>query len=337
MQQARVELTAPPPLVRAAHTHLPPLPPQQHMPSPLTALPPFDRPAALTFLPCARARTLTQASMIWIVGEYAERIDNADELLEGFLETFPEETAQVQLQLLTATVKLFLKKPTEAAQRMIQLVLSAATQESDNPDLRDRAYIYWRLLSTDPEVGGRVTWRWRLGCWAWGFHVTLAGAGASVVAAARPCSWEVTAPPLNTRNPSHASTPNPPPLAQAARDVVLAPKPVISDDSARLDPSLLSALMAQMGSLASVYHRPADTFVSRQRLAVAKAEELAAPSFVEEEDGGATPKVRRPCWDCICCYWGWCALTTRRVHCGAFPDLHAKGACSIARLLSTPR
>ena len=46
-------------------------------------------------------------------GEYAERIDNADELLEAFLETFPEETAPVQLQLLTATVKLFLKKPTE--------------------------------------------------------------------------------------------------------------------------------------------------------------------------------------------------------------------------------
>lgn len=61
---------------------------------------------------------------------------------------------QVQLQLLTATVKLFLKKPTDSVQRMIQLVLSCATNETDNPDLRDRAYIYWRLLSTDPEVGG---------------------------------------------------------------------------------------------------------------------------------------------------------------------------------------
>ena len=60
---------------------------------------------------------------------------------------------QVQLQLLTATVKLFLKKPTETVQRMIQLVLSCATSETDNPDLRDRAYVYWRLLSTDPEVG----------------------------------------------------------------------------------------------------------------------------------------------------------------------------------------
>lgn len=35
--------------------------------------------------------------MIWIIGEYAERIDNADELLETFLETFPEETSMVRV------------------------------------------------------------------------------------------------------------------------------------------------------------------------------------------------------------------------------------------------
>ena len=38
-----------------------------------------------------------KASMIWIIGEYAERIDNADELLEQFLETFPEETSLVTI------------------------------------------------------------------------------------------------------------------------------------------------------------------------------------------------------------------------------------------------
>ena len=63
--------------------------------------------------------------MIWIIGEYAERIDNADELLESFLESFPEEPAQVQLQLLTATVKLFLKKPTEGPQQMIQVLIAS--------------------------------------------------------------------------------------------------------------------------------------------------------------------------------------------------------------------
>ncbi|KAL4433786.1 hypothetical protein ABPG75_000227 [Micractinium tetrahymenae] len=154
-----------------------------------------------------------KASMIWIIGEYAERIDNADELLEQFLESFPEETAQVQLQLMTATVKLFLKKPVEKPQQLIQLVLTYATQETDNPDLRDRAYIYWRLLSTDPE---------------------------------------------------------------AAKDVVLAEKPTISATSDALDPSLLRELLGELGSLASVYHKPAASFVSKLRLAVQRAEDLAA-------------------------------------------------------------
>ncbi|KAJ7562314.1 hypothetical protein O6H91_03G063900 [Diphasiastrum complanatum] len=151
-----------------------------------------------------------KASMIWIIGEYAERIDNADELLESFLESFPEETAQVQLQLLTAAVKLFLKKPTEGPQQMIQVVLNNATQETDNPDLRDRAYIYWRLLSTDPE---------------------------------------------------------------AAKDVVLAEKPTINDDSNMLDPSLLDELLANIATLASVYHKPPDAFVSRVRPSTTRNEE----------------------------------------------------------------
>jgi len=94
---------------------------------------------------------MAKASMIWIIGEYADRIDNADELLDTFLETFEEEDPAVQLQLLTATVKCFLKNP-EDTQDMVQKVLDMATEESDNPDLRDRGFIYWRLLSTDPEA-----------------------------------------------------------------------------------------------------------------------------------------------------------------------------------------
>lgn len=159
-----------------------------------------------------------KASMIWIIGEYAERIDNADELLESFLESFPEEPAQVQLQLLTATVKLFLKKPTEGPQQMIQVVLNNATVETDNPDLRDRAYIYWRLLSTDPE---------------------------------------------------------------AAKDVVLAEKPVISDDSNQLDPSLLDELLSNIATLSSVYHKPPEIFVTRVKTTAQKTEEDDYPDGSE--------------------------------------------------------
>ncbi|KAJ6040550.1 hypothetical protein N7444_009455 [Penicillium canescens] len=87
-----------------------------------------------------------RAALIWIVGEYAEKISNAGDILGGFVDGFNEEFSSTQLQILTAVVKLFLKRP-EKAQGLVQRVLQAATAENDNPDVRDRAYIYWRLLS----------------------------------------------------------------------------------------------------------------------------------------------------------------------------------------------
>ena len=93
----------------------------------------------------------SKAALIWIIGEYAERIDNAAELLDYFLETFKEASSQLQLQLITSTVKLFLVRPA-SAQEMVQRVLNMATQGNENPDIRDRAYIYWRLLSSSPQA-----------------------------------------------------------------------------------------------------------------------------------------------------------------------------------------
>jgi AP-1 complex subunit beta-1 len=61
------------------------------------------------------------------------------------------DSLQTQLQILTAVVKLFLKKP-GSSQALVQKVLQAATAENDNPDIRDRAYVYWRLLSGDLDV-----------------------------------------------------------------------------------------------------------------------------------------------------------------------------------------
>ena len=92
-----------------------------------------------------------RGSLIWIVGEYAEKINNADDILASFVDAFLEEFTQTQLQILTAVVKLFLKKP-GSNQGLVQKVLQAATNENDNPDIRDRAYVYWRLLSGDLEI-----------------------------------------------------------------------------------------------------------------------------------------------------------------------------------------
>lgn len=96
-----------------------------------------------------------KAAMVWVIGQYASRIENSDVLLEDFLYSFAEEPVEVQLALLTATVKLFIQRPTKG-QDLVPKVLKWATEETDNPDLRDRAYMYWRLLSTDMEAAKRI-------------------------------------------------------------------------------------------------------------------------------------------------------------------------------------
>lgn len=96
-----------------------------------------------------------KAAMIWIIGEYADRIDNSGDLLESFLESFHEEPSMVQLQLLTATVKMCLKNP-QTSRELVGRVLKLATDESNNPDLRDRGYMYWRMLSKSPELARQV-------------------------------------------------------------------------------------------------------------------------------------------------------------------------------------
>lgn len=178
-----------------------------------------------------------RASMIWIIGEYAERIDNADELLESFLEGFHDENTQVQLQLLTAIVKLFLKRPQDT-QELVQQVLSLATQDSDNPDLRDRGFIYWRLLSTDPA---------------------------------------------------------------AAKEVVLADKPLISEETDLIEPTLLDELICHIASLASVYHKPPSAFVEgrggiqrrslppRQNSGGSEDHVSAAPSLIAADQPAVIP------------------------------------------------
>lgn len=96
-----------------------------------------------------------KAAIIWIIGQYADRIENSDGLLEDYLATFHDETVEVQLALLTATVKLFIQRPTKG-QQLVPQVLKWCTEETDDPDLRDRGYMYWRLLSTDPATAKQV-------------------------------------------------------------------------------------------------------------------------------------------------------------------------------------
>lgn len=94
--------------------------------------------------------------MIWIIGEYADRnITNAVPLIESFAENFKEEAPAVQQAILTAAVKVFLKLEDEA-EAMIVDILKLATEEAENPDLRNRGYVYWRMLTADPDMARQV-------------------------------------------------------------------------------------------------------------------------------------------------------------------------------------
>ncbi|KAM3566840.1 hypothetical protein ARSEF4850_000145 [Beauveria asiatica] len=161
-----------------------------------------------------------RGSLIWIVGEYAEKINNADQILEGFVEGFMEEFTQTQLQILTAVVKLFLKKPSNS-QNLVQKVLQAATVENDNPDIRDRAYVYWRLLSGDLDV---------------------------------------------------------------AKNIILSQKPTITTTMTSLPPALLEQLLMELSTLASVYHRPPESFVGKGRFG---ADEIQRAAIQEQRQNAA--------------------------------------------------
>ncbi len=89
--------------------------------------------------------------MIWIIGEYGERIENSKDLMDNFSSNFLEEPKHVQLAILNASIKLYLKLEGEA-EDLVMDVLNKATEQSDNPDLRSRAFIYWRMLNVDPEM-----------------------------------------------------------------------------------------------------------------------------------------------------------------------------------------
>ncbi|CAG9941344.1 unnamed protein product [Clonostachys rosea f. rosea IK726] len=161
-----------------------------------------------------------RAALIWIVGEYAEKINNADDILESFVDVFNEEFAQTQLQILTAVVKLFLKKPSNT-QGLVQKVLQSATNENDNPDIRDRAYVYWRLLSGDLDV---------------------------------------------------------------AKNIILSQKPTISTTMTSLPATLLEQLLTELSTLASVYHKPPESFVGKGRFG---ADEIQRAAIQEQRQNAA--------------------------------------------------
>ena len=93
-----------------------------------------------------------KASLIWMVGEFGDNIIEAPYMLEAIINNYEEEqSVAIKLQLLTASMKLFFKRPPEM-HLMLGRLFGYALNETSNQDLHDRALLYYRLLSANIET-----------------------------------------------------------------------------------------------------------------------------------------------------------------------------------------
>ena len=99
---------------------------------------------------------LARAALLWSLGEFGTELPEAPYLLEPLVGGYEEEaSAAVKLALLTCAVKLFFKRPPEV-KPVLGKLLSVATSDAKQPDVRDRALLYYRLLKHDTDACQRV-------------------------------------------------------------------------------------------------------------------------------------------------------------------------------------
>lgn len=104
-----------------------------------------------------------KAAVIWMLGEFGQDLRRAPYVLEKLIDEFSEESSPaVQLELLSASMKLFFKRPPEM-QSMLGRLLQATINDSNQQDVRDRALCYYRLLEQQPtEQAAAIVAQFRL-------------------------------------------------------------------------------------------------------------------------------------------------------------------------------
>lgn len=93
----------------------------------------------------------SKSAILYIVGEFADKISMSVEIINWFSGNFQNENEKVKAQILNAAIKNFVIKP-NISEELTKYILEKAGEECENPDIRDRAYIYWRLLENDPDA-----------------------------------------------------------------------------------------------------------------------------------------------------------------------------------------
>eukprot|EP00053_Salpingoeca_punica_P012973 m.116554 g.116554 ORF g.116554 m.116554 type:complete len:782 (+) comp16080_c1_seq1:112-2457(+) len=92
-----------------------------------------------------------RAALTWIIGEFGQFMEDAPYVLEKMIDNIGEEVAHVvRVELLTATMKLFFKRPPEC-QHMLGRLLNYEINDELHIDVHDRALLYYRVLRANIE------------------------------------------------------------------------------------------------------------------------------------------------------------------------------------------
>lgn len=89
-------------------------------------------------------------SFIWLIGTYYTNGSRATQMLTNLIENFANEPLSVQYALFTACVKVFIRFPQLSQGKLVPNIFEIAANTSTNPDIREKALIYWRILSYSP-------------------------------------------------------------------------------------------------------------------------------------------------------------------------------------------
>lgn len=96
-----------------------------------------------------------KTEVVWLIGEFGEEIEDAPYLLEPVAKSYAEQSYETKLELLTAILKLFFKRPPETV-AILGNLLTDALNDSSHQDLRDRALFYYRALQHDLELASNL-------------------------------------------------------------------------------------------------------------------------------------------------------------------------------------
>ncbi|KAK6461702.1 beta-adaptin [Scheffersomyces coipomensis] len=141
------------------------------------------------------------SSYVYLLGEYPKYFSHLSDKLKFLIDGFLEFDSSLQLLSLTTIVKINLVSENNAQySNYLQTILELATKDCENADVRDKAYIYWRLLSSSSS-------------------------------------------------------------SSAKEKIILAKLPPIKTTISTFNPVVLEALVNELSTLSSVYHKPSFTFI----------------------------------------------------------------------------